>query len=571
MKEFVDYLNTLHKMGGSNGNATAEANYNTRYAKDILFKDLEFVEKIINALNKYHKVLLTGFAGDGKTTIARIIAEQELIDPWQLVKIDALDKPLVIIKDLSEIPDDDGENNRLYEHLTDKDINLLIVSNTGTIRRRLNSLSDKFSSDGFNIDIVKYQTEILKGIECGEGSDEGEIRLTDNLHIKSFNLVKRDNLKIAEQIFKNILNYKAWDSATEQERESVPYINRYFLVQNDYLALTRILCIYRRIYEYGDRLTIRNLIEHFAYTITGNCSSDIKFSKTEFNSIFYDNFFSHAAINVMMPGAVLVDNPHFGYNIDSSWKRSIWIGSNSEMYPVIFNDGWVMEYYKNSIRESNKVVCAYEQRLNIIRLIYFMNVAVSEKTWSDFKCSFLNSPGFRFFESIQESARIRKQDANLITTKIRHVVKEYYLGMKLPEASDSSNSKEVYIAVSRNNSNVKQTAQIILDIFKWDDTCIHVKPDSRGINQLVFIFDNDIELIVPLPFLDYLLNCHMGVMDDPRFSSFRKRLDNLKDQILCQRKSDSTAKMKIAFLDLKHDLSIVDYEMEDDMIVVTEA
>ena len=100
MQNFVKYLNTLHRFNGNNDNATAEANYLNKYASDILVPDLKLVETIEIALKSFHKVLLTGFAGDGKTTIARIIAKRNLQEPRTIIQQENSSRPLVIIKDI---------------------------------------------------------------------------------------------------------------------------------------------------------------------------------------------------------------------------------------------------------------------------------------------------------------------------------------------------------------------------------------------------------------------------------------------------------------------------------------
>ena len=66
MGNFIDYLNTLHRCNSNNKNATAEANFQSEFSKDILVEDLDVISTICNGLYSDNgKVLLTGFAGDG--------------------------------------------------------------------------------------------------------------------------------------------------------------------------------------------------------------------------------------------------------------------------------------------------------------------------------------------------------------------------------------------------------------------------------------------------------------------------------------------------------------------------
>ena len=67
MRNLVKFLNTLHRLNGSNINTTAEAASHNEYAKKILVRDDQLIETILDKLSKGEKVLLTGFAGDGQS------------------------------------------------------------------------------------------------------------------------------------------------------------------------------------------------------------------------------------------------------------------------------------------------------------------------------------------------------------------------------------------------------------------------------------------------------------------------------------------------------------------------
>ena len=59
MTNFVEYLNTLHRFSGKNDNATAEANYHTDFAVDLLVKDEKLIGSVMEVLRQNHRVLLT--------------------------------------------------------------------------------------------------------------------------------------------------------------------------------------------------------------------------------------------------------------------------------------------------------------------------------------------------------------------------------------------------------------------------------------------------------------------------------------------------------------------------------
>lgn len=67
----VNYINTLHNLNASGVNALAESQVNSDYFQDIYtpFPVIENLKELINGHNN-NIIVLTGHAGDGKSTIA---------------------------------------------------------------------------------------------------------------------------------------------------------------------------------------------------------------------------------------------------------------------------------------------------------------------------------------------------------------------------------------------------------------------------------------------------------------------------------------------------------------------
>lgn len=68
--KFVDYLNTLHNYYGQNSNVFGESNINNDFYKEIMV-DIPICNFISKELKNEcpHIVILTGHAGDGKTSL----------------------------------------------------------------------------------------------------------------------------------------------------------------------------------------------------------------------------------------------------------------------------------------------------------------------------------------------------------------------------------------------------------------------------------------------------------------------------------------------------------------------
>jgi hypothetical protein len=82
LKSFIEYLNSLHRCSGANENATAEANLQSEFYADLLVENSELIDSIGNDLKSHGKVLLTGFAGDGKTVLAERVIEKKTGKNW---------------------------------------------------------------------------------------------------------------------------------------------------------------------------------------------------------------------------------------------------------------------------------------------------------------------------------------------------------------------------------------------------------------------------------------------------------------------------------------------------------
>jgi len=219
MYEFVSYLNTLHRCNGNNENATAEANVNTEFAQDIIVEDEKIISIILEKLTLNDgKVLLTGFAGDGKTTLAQIIVSRlvpkgSINEPIKYYENTTLGRPLVVIKDLSENAIDQS-STLISKYLIDPKCSLLLVSNTGTVLDRLKENSKMFEMNSHDV-----ESEVLQGISGNMQTGIGEINL-GSIKIGVINLVRHDNLKTARKVLDKIVNHPSWNLVDEEFKKS---------------------------------------------------------------------------------------------------------------------------------------------------------------------------------------------------------------------------------------------------------------------------------------------------------------------------------------------------------------
>ena len=68
--DFVEYLNSLHNYNAQNANAYGEKNVESPFFSDVMVK-VGLCDYICNSFSNEapHSIILTGHAGDGKTSI----------------------------------------------------------------------------------------------------------------------------------------------------------------------------------------------------------------------------------------------------------------------------------------------------------------------------------------------------------------------------------------------------------------------------------------------------------------------------------------------------------------------
>ncbi len=551
--DFVNYLNTLNRCKGNNRNSTAESNFNHKYSHDILFNDEVLIQNIENDLFRNDgKVLLTGFAGDGKTTLAQLIVEKltgikGLNERIEEFYVDKYDKTLVVIKDLSEYSIDQN-NTLISNYLLNEKYSVLIVSNTGAIIYRMR---EAYELLGYK-NKESVERIILDGISTDDKDGYGIINL-EKVKISVVNLVNHDNLPAAKGILYKIVFHKVWDEVINED-ELNPILCNIRALRHEYVR-NRLFLMYQRLFEYGSRFTLRNFVEHFSYIITGG----LELTDTVINSddyLFYNNVFGSFEKNekdiICNEIAVIkkIRVEYFGSNISSQWKRLIWDKSSDIILQGIYNPFKIyFEKYRNTgyKRSANTI------RLKIYRLIYFLlseEILKDNRYYSYFN-SFLNSPGFELWSKIQgENNELNSKETFDLFNNLRHTIKEYFSGLKLP-SNELGNKKDiVYITMSRKKG-IRQSAQVVLNQFSWknqEKVKIEIYKDSRSIKQFRFLMlkdnspktflspdlneDDLITLNLPLPFLDYLLFANAGTLFDEEFQYFQKRLDLFKNQII---------------------------------------
>ena len=290
MNEFVTYLNTLHNYKAQNSNSYAERNIKSQYYNDIKvnIRICDFLErKLLGDTSQI--VVLTGYAGDGKTSVmAQVIdnlTEDGFVDDKQHEYELSNGTKCVCVKDFSELSQTDRKpifENAINSVSNDKMV--FMVANTGPLINTFGEMYDESVSEKAKIELIDLMDE-----------NSGETRCIQNIMISVINIANIDNTYFSIEFLDNIINNKLWVECESCAKKSYCHINsNRQLICNNRDKVKRFLKMhYTWLAENGRRLTIRSMAEQLAFMITGGFSCDNIPQIDRYKLMFVNLFFGY--------------------------------------------------------------------------------------------------------------------------------------------------------------------------------------------------------------------------------------------------------------------------------------
>lgn len=271
--EYISYLNSLNNAHSANENALAEAQVtNPFYERIRVVRNIGlYLAEIIKEKPVF--IILTGHAGDGKTSLVyQILRQFNLIKINEDLKVydeiysEELSKSIFYVKDMSEL----SENKRIELlkkclDVKEKGNSSILVSNTGPL---LNTFKKVYRSD-------EVEMRLLELMDKNEGN-EAEVAGNKLLLV---NMARIDNVILAPKLFSNLLTESLWAPCREcRNSQDCPIYKNYKSLSRNLENVNNVICaFYRWMFENDKRLTIRQILSHLSYTITGNLTcNDVK-------------------------------------------------------------------------------------------------------------------------------------------------------------------------------------------------------------------------------------------------------------------------------------------------------
>lgn len=539
---YISYINSLHNISANGANALAESQALSDFFTEI-YEPFPIVRHVSELLTEESRVvILTGHAGDGKSTVAidvlkrlsGISPEERLTSPLkEREKIAHLN--VNIVKDMSELSK--GQRKRWLNEAFDESGSWLIVSNTGPL---LDSLFDY--ADGNNLQIESEVLEALNQPLVTETTAAHRIKGFDK-ELVIINLTRLDNVQLGAGLVRKLTLHSGWDACSGCEAKlSCPIRkNRDILCKSIETVEERIRWIYTRLTAYEHRLTLRQILAHIAYSITGgkSCESvkamltseeqlcdelqDILFSETFFG--LSAGRYCHNAAN--LHAVSILKKGNFGAPVGVDFERQLLSSQGMEWAELPDVLSGVKAVWTERAKEMKAVRWRFA-----LRRMYFMFGQIMpnyEQQANLYLDSIQGSYGVRLFDQWKNhgSFNFSKSDKKRLKELCLNVLLELFTGFS---AYQYSSSGRLYMTLRRKDQNVVQPTQLVVDELSFRD--FDMSYDTISGLPILNFDDGSVKLPLSLPLFDYIQARNRGELGSLLSPIHQSQIDWFQSELL---------------------------------------
>lgn len=306
MNTFVEYLNSTNNASGNSTGSLAESQVKSVYF-DKVKVDRKLGRYIADTVknHKYHAFILTGHAGDGKTSVlVQVLKELHLLNNGESLEQVKDYQEFFYVKDMSEIAEE--QQVKILEQALsapEKNKTSLLISNTGPLINSFMKLAARNRKQkGLlfeNEERISLQSKLLTQLDSNA---DKEISV-EGYSFYLVNIARVDNVVFSAEIYKKIISTDLWDKCNQCACvDRCPIHNNVILANAQKDRISRFIgSYYRYLYENDKRMTIRQMVGQISYGITGNLTCDYvanHFLKEPFfNYNFANLFFGYIGLN----------------------------------------------------------------------------------------------------------------------------------------------------------------------------------------------------------------------------------------------------------------------------------
>lgn len=535
---FISYLNSLHNEQASNQNAIAEMQIQDQhFAKTQVKHPLTlFLKKKMEA---GEFVVLTGHAGDGKTTLLTQVLEALDRKPEILLEEDTVDCgfSLHYVKDFSELTHE-KQDSVLKTCFAASEATLLIA-NTGPL---LNAMQRLVPDD------PQLENTLLDAMDQPAGQS---VDIAGFGTVFFLNIARVDNTSFIREYLQNIIQDELWQTCDSCQKKGIcpMYMNRCLVKEHFARVASFIERVYIWLQEYDNRATIRQITAHITYAMTGGVSCESVWEDGQriwrylylFSNLLWgsqgakEDIAAQQIRGIRLLNAAGFDQKPTSIDYDLFIKHDVY-----RYFPPQFQ-GMLKEVEKltRPISDDKK-----QRVLKRAYLLFGINTPAEDRVIQQQ----IFSP---WFETYLDGRNNGTKPSNKIRKAICQAINTLFVGESYEDISN------IYLTLRRNN---EQTSNVQLLNGQISEEQIRLKfekcptsvPDKQQY-QLMLFADEKVKFRVGLPLLNYFYEIHQGVIItdiDPMLSN---GIDSLKAQLLSAfKKHNDENEIAILFLQGSH-------------------
>ena len=515
---FVKYLNGLHNYNAQNPNAYGEKNIESPfYAKTMV--EMAVCQHIIQALSgdKPYILVLTGHAGDGKTSLMYQVLSQLGITPEFSTPIMettlSTGKQCCCIKDFSELSDDKKYEmmSRIVRYPAEGK-HVFMVANTGPLINTFGKLFD----DPAEAEEAKMQ--LINAMD----ENKGEVTNIFSYSFLVINVAAIDNTTFPTKYLSKVVDDELWKSCETCDKKDYCHIckNQKLIKNNRDHVFDFLSKYYIWETEYGHRLTIRSMTEQLAYMITGGVECE-DVSPVDLHKMLFPNLFFGFVGTLQNPQAKNVLAVKMAQDNHFEQKR---LRSDEDLIIRRSYESLFSQEVVDILRQAEKGSMFLKGWTEELRRFYFFLSIVPDETWRRDTEDVFSKQYMLFLDVRSGESKPTKSQKTLIIDALRMM----YLGTVV------SNSNTIPITLSK-ESGIAQSVQLVVGELNVNDIEVISKPDSAmnpDKKNIILRVQKQEEIPLSLPMIDYFEELRNGVIStniDPQLSH---GIESLKAQLM---------------------------------------
>lgn len=513
---FVDYLNSLHNGNAANQNAIGEVQISSPYFSTTQVRR-PLVGYLSDKLLNHQFIILTGHAGDGKTTLlAQLLEElggkQDTLYPC--ADVDCGSVAVHYVKDFSELTKEqqDDELRRCFHCQS----SCVLIANTGPLLGAFSRLNDQSNYESMLLDIMDLPSGGKVEIE-----GVGEAFL--------LNIARVDNTDFIKPYLQNLLDSTHWaECKLCPDIAKCPlYLNQALVSGGFSRASSFIENIYIWLQEYDHHATIRQITAHITYSLTGGltCAAIHRHAAANwrYRYLFSNLFFGYEGArkrgsSQQIRGIQLVNEARFDtkptcvdYDLYNKHEYTAYYPAE---LALLFDDAFNLHHDSDT--------AAMQLILKRAYLFFGQNKAEIDKQQA--KETF--SEWFELYSGMKTNGEKPKES---LKKAICSAINTLFVGESLTDSAD-------YIDLTlRRNNEQTSNVQLLSGRISTDNISLKCVPIETVSGQKQYQFEfcyGTMSHRITLPLLNYFYEIYRGIIItdiDPLLSN---GIDSLKAQLL---------------------------------------